>query len=190
MYSVSMAVTYSKDFLCSKHRCFLDNLLSRGNLLCLTGTQKEAATNAPTSLSFLLFTVVTHARSDQVSNITASEETNPLFHSASPPPWIGCRWNKVQTLRSIQFRQDRGSREPWLFTQLSGGTPQLNDRQRERGAGGRVMLCERMQRVCLSSSCPWVYWSVIALKGGGRSPAPALPSITRGWLESAQHRHG
>lgn len=51
----------------------------------MAGTQKEATANAPRSSRLLLFTVVTHARSDQVSNITVNEEINPLFHSASPP---------------------------------------------------------------------------------------------------------
>lgn len=156
-------------FLFSNYRCFL-RLLSRWGRrgrLCLSGAQKEAATNAPTSLRLLLFTVVTHARSDQVSNIRVSEETYPLFHSASPPLWRGRRcakplfnWGRTEEAGTRVFSHSSLSGGMWSQMKERGG------RKRSWG-GGRGMLCERMQKAALSSSCPRVYWSVIALRGEG-----------------------
>lgn len=149
---------------------FLTVSLSHRKLLCLPGAQKKAATNAPISLSFfylewsLMQEVLRFLISQQVRKPTPSSTEHPHLFGYRP-------LTEVHTLRSIQFRQDGGTREPWLLTQISDGTAQLSD----RGAGGRVMLCERMQRVCFTSSCPWVYWSVITLRGGGRSPALHCP---------------
>ena len=55
-----------------------------GGRLCFTKEQKQAATNAATSLNLLLFTATTHARSDQVSYITVQAKTNPSLPQSIP----------------------------------------------------------------------------------------------------------
>lgn len=119
----------------------------------------------------LLFTVVSHARSDHVSNITVSKETNPHLFGAR-----GRRWDRVRTQRSFQFRQDRGVREPWLLTQRSDGTwSQLRERERKGGwgqgdalwvnAGSQLQLSEgvlisegrgQVTSTCISSLWTWL----------------------------------
>ncbi len=112
-----------------------------------------------------------------------------------PPKRIPTSLERPQVGLKVQTQSNSGRTEEAGTRDFSHGSVVGHDHSwgtagRERGVGGRVMLCERMQRVGLSSSCPRVYWSVIALRGGGRSPAPALPSITRGLLQSAQRGHG
>lgn len=147
-------------------------------------TKEKWLTNTDTSLRLLLFTVLTHARSDQVSNITASEETNPLFHVASLPLfWRGHRCAKPRG-PSNSGRTEEAATHDFSHSSVVITAKGRGGRKRSWGAGWcSVREC---RGVGYSSSCPWVYWSVIALRGRGQITSTALPFKTTGPIVPAQ----
>ena len=76
-----------------------------------------------------------------------SQRARKPIPSSTPHPYLFFleRPQVRQTSRFVQFRQDRGGSDPWLLTQLSGDHSWRAGREKEE-LGGRVMLCERMQR--------------------------------------------
>ncbi len=165
---------FLKRTLSSNYRCFLESLLRKEGSP-LFEKQKEAATNAPPSSRLLLFTVATHARGDQVSNITESEEHNLLFHSASPPYGEAADAPDLQTPRlSISCRmEEAGSRDFSRSSVVRGDHSWGTGRETERGVGGREMLWENAEGQLR------VYWSAIALGELG-ADHQHCPAITRG----------
>lgn len=137
------------------------------------GWREGTATHAPTSLCLLLFTLLTHARSDHVSNI--NEETHPpptcvvhphLFGWATggtrskPKKWIEAGQKKQRSVTSHTAQ--------WWDMITAEGQAEC------QSSWGRGDSLRGNAECAPHSSCPRVYWSAIALRGGGRSPVPFI----------------
>lgn len=122
-------------YLFCSYRCSHGGVLSISYryLLCLVKQLKKLHPMLLHFCNLLLFTVVTHAESDHVSNITGNQETNPTIHGASTRSCFGASTGAPnQEVYPIQAGQ-RGQGS------VTSHTAQRQGRISSEGPGGRAV---------------------------------------------------